>query len=233
MRLSLVLALLLAVTANAADSPTPRAHYKPRQMHGFTVLVHPDVSAHQKEADAAFAELDKQLAAMLKVLPEKQLAELTKVRIWVEWENQNGLVAQFHPSAGWLRDNGYNPEKAGDVEISNIRKFVAWSRDTQPWMVMHEFAHAYHHHVLKFDHSATKSAFEQARDRKLYDKVKHVNGKEERGYAMTNPMEYFAELTEAYLGKNDFFPFERAELEKHDPAGFKLMKSVWGEMPTR
>ena len=31
------------------------------------------------------------------------------------------------------------------------------------------------------------------------------------------------------FGKNDFFPYTRDELEKHDPVGFALMKKAWGD----
>jgi len=44
---------------------------------------------------------------------------------------------------------------------------------------------------------------------------------------VTNPQEYFAETTEAYFSRNDFFPFTRAELEKHDPGMFKLLGQIW------
>ena len=44
---------------------------------------------------------------------------------------------------------------------------------------------------------------------------------------MTNPQEYFAETTEAFFGKNDFYPFTREELKKHDPKMFALLKKVW------
>ena len=47
-------------------------------------------------------------------------------------------------------------------------------------------------------------------------------------YATTNHKEYFAEATEAYLYHNDFYPFVRVELNKHDPAAFSLMEKVWG-----
>ena len=59
--------------------------------------------------------------------------------------------------------------------------------------------------------------------------VEFVTGGKRKAYAKTNRAEYFAELTEAYFGKNDFYPFTRAELEKHDPVGFKLMKDAWGD----
>ena len=32
-------------------------------------------------------------------------------------------------------------------------------------------------------------------------------------------MEYFAELSEAYFGTNDFYPFVRGELQTTRPAG--------------
>ena len=50
----------------------------------------------------------------------------------------------------------------------------------------------------------------------------------ERSYAMTNPMEYFAESTEAYFSRNDFFPFTRDDLEKHDPEMARLIANLWG-----
>ena len=36
------------------------------------------------------------------------------------------------------------------------------------------------------------------------------------------------ELTEAYFGKNDYYPFTRDELEEFDPKGFELMQEAWG-----
>ena len=46
---------------------------------------------------------------------------------------------------------------------------------------------------------------------------------------MTNAMEYFAELTEAYFGVNDFYPFNRSELQRHDPEMAKLLSKVWNQ----
>ena len=37
---------------------------------------------------------------------------------------------------------------------------------------------------------------------------------------MTNPQEYFAECTEAFFARNDFYPYARDELKKHDPEMF-------------
>ena len=42
-----------------------------------------------------------------------------------------------------------------------------------------------------------------------------------------NAKEYFAEASEAYFGTNDFYPFVRAELKKHDPEMFRLLEKLW------
>ena len=65
-----------------------------------------------------------------------------------------------------------------------------------------------------------------------YEKVERWfgNGKPntiERAYAMTSPQEYFAESTEAFFSRNDFFPFTRDELKKHDPEMYELLERFW------
>jgi len=208
----------------------PVEKYSKREVRGFTVLIHPEVEKHPDDAKAALAELDSQLAEIERVVPEKPLAALKKVRFWVEWEAKKNGAAEFHVSAGWLRENGYNPEKVRSVEINNLRNFVSWSKRTQPWMVLHELAHAYHFTVLGEKYEPLQAAYKQAMERRLYDAVEFIHGgRKRKAYATTNPAEYFAELSEAYFGKNDFFPFTRSELEKHDPVGFAMLKQAWGE----
>ena len=45
------------------------------------------------------------------------------------------------------------------------------------------------------------------------------------------PMETFAEMSEAYFGMNDFFPFNRAELKREEPALHGLLRDIWGPLP--
>jgi hypothetical protein len=49
----------------------------------------------------------------------------------------------------------------------------------------------------------------------------------ERAYAMDNVPEYFAENSEALFGRNDFYPFTREDLGKHDPSMLALLQQVW------
>lgn len=54
----------------------------------------------------------------------------------------------------------------------------------------------------------------------------------DRAYAMTNPQEYFAETTEAFFSRNDFYPYDIRELKAHDPSMFELLAELWGMLPT-
>ena len=124
----------------------------------------------------------------------------------------------YHPSPEWLTEHGMNPDKGRCVEIANARNFLTWTKQ-QPWMVLHRTAHAYHHQFLPdgYDNDAVATAYRNAMNAKRYDSVLHYDGKEVKAYATTNPMEFFAEASEAFFGTNDFYPFVHAELKRHDP----------------
>src|SRR5213075_3075293 len=100
---------------------------------------------------------------------------------------------------------------------------------------LHELAHAYHDRALVggFANKEIKAAYERAKASGSYEKVERWFGDgrpntRERAYAMTNPMEYFAESSEAFFSRNDFFPFDRAELKQHDPEMEQLAAKLWG-----
>jgi Mlc titration factor MtfA (ptsG expression regulator) len=114
------------------------------------------------------------------------------------------------------------------VEIANSKNFLDWTKQ-QPWMVLHELAHGYHHRFLEngFGNPRIEAAYRKALESKSYESVLHISGQKERAYALTDPMEYFAETSECYFGTNDFYPFVRAELHKHDPEMFKLLEELW------
>ncbi len=214
-------------TVSARDLNQPVSAYRRQTICGFTVLVHREVLAHRNDALEALLELRQQAERVVKVLPAPALERVRRVRIWLEWENKPNGAAEYHPSAEWLRQHGYNPVKAGSVEINNARNFVKWSRGEQPWMLLHELAHAYHHQVLGYESRLVLIAYRHAMRRGLYEQVAYIRGGTQRAYATTNEQEYFAELSEAYFGKNDFYPFVREELARHDPLGYRMVESAW------
>ena len=138
---------------------------------------------------------------------------------------------QYHPSRGWLIANRHDPRLAKHVHIPRARNLYAphmWAK--HPYVVLHELAHAYHDQLLSFDHPDIVAAYDDAKEEGIYDKVLLFTGRNARHYGLSNPKEYFAESTEAYLGVNDFYPFVRAELKEHDPAMYELMVRFWGKV---
>jgi hypothetical protein len=178
--------------------------------------------------------LQHQLYQIARRVPAEAVKKLRKVRIWVEEKEKNTPCMAYHPDVAWLRGRGVNPEKQGCVELANARNFLDWTLE-QPWMVLHELSHAYHHRFLEdgFKNARVKAAYERAMKSKIYEKVLRFNGRDERAYAATNPMEYFAEATEAFFGTNDFYPFVRPELKRHDPVAYELLSEIWGVDPAK
>jgi hypothetical protein len=219
---------------NPPDAPSePTDRYETRPLEGWTILVNKRFLVDQPElADRTLTLLRFQLYQVARRLPAKAVESLRTIRIWVEEDEPHHPCMAYHPSAEWLKSHGMNPDKARCVEIADARKFLAWTFD-QPWMVLHELAHGYHHQLLAggFGNQEVKATFDRAIEAGLYESVMRFGGKEEKAYATADPMEYFAEGTEAYFGTNDFYPFVRPELKRHDPALFTLLGKLWGASP--
>lgn len=229
----LVLTLGYPVPVPAADphpAYEPTENYVPRQIHGWTVYVHRSLLEEQKSTgDRVLELLTVKLYDIKEAVPAKALEKLHKIPIWLEYNNKPVRCACFHPSKQWLKANGFNPDKAGAVEIGNAETFIRWSRH-QPSMVLHELAHGYHWHFLGgYDNPEIAAAYKRAKEAKLYESVLYWDGRKKRAYALNNPQEYFAELSEAWFGANDFYPFVRAEVLVHDPEMAKLLRKLWHE----
>src|SRR4051812_23950689 len=220
-------AAILVSASPATTQPAATETYEQIRIEGFRVYVSAEVQRDSSLRDQVQELLRLRLLEMKRALPATAMNKLADVPIWLELHDREFAGMCYHPSRDWLRDNGYNPDKAGAVEIGDARHFLDWSR-SQPMMVLHEFAHAYHHQVLGYDYAPNAKAYSHAKDAKLYDRVLRNNGRHERAYCMNNDQEYFAEQSEAMFGTNDFFPFVRAELIEHDPGCATMLREAWG-----
>lgn len=206
-----------------------------RDIAGWQVHIDRRLLADQSKATARALELlEVQLQQIERVVPAKAVLELQKVPLYFSPEYDGVRPrAEFHPDAGWLRDNGRDPVMARAVEFTNVAIF-AEEVDRMPNFALHELAHAYHFLVLPdgFGNGPIKEAYERAKASGLYDSVEqwHGSGRPNtvgRSYALTDPAEYFAESTEAYFVRNDFFPFTRDQLQRHDPKMSELLGELW------
>ncbi|HEV7281293.1 MAG TPA: metallopeptidase [Pirellulaceae bacterium] len=196
-----------------------------QSLEGWTLRVHKDLREKDRElGDRALEQARSHLLQVKTRVPAKLLPRLQAVTIWLNV--RPGEPAVYHPSRGWLAEHGHNPDKAKCVEIPDANTYLRYSRDQQS-ILLHELAHAYHDQVLGFDESRIRERFETAKEAGLYDSVLRTSGKVERHYALSNEKEFFAEMTEAFLAANDFYPFVRPELRRHDPETYDLLVEIW------
>jgi len=201
--------------------------YTPHEIEGWDVLVSEQLDTdHLYLAKDTLRLLKSHLYQIGRVLPEKTLTKLQRIKIWLEQEEGDHTCICYHSDADWLMKQGRNPDKAGALEITDAEAFLRWTHD-QPWMVLHELAHAYHHQVLGHDNKLIQAALDAAKQGGQYKKVLHIDGETRRHRAINCVQEYFAESTEAFYGTNDFYPFVRAELKQHDPQVYKLIEQLW------
>ncbi len=215
------------------EKPKDTAFYDPieKTIEGWKIDVDPKLlepeNAEVKER--AFKALANHLQRVEFIVSKEQLADLKKIRIWLDLDNPKFGGMQYHPSRGWLIAHKHDPRLAKHVHISQAKNLYSrqmWAK--HPYVVLHELAHGYHDQFLDFDNPEIVAVFEHAKQQGLYENVLAHTGKKVRHYALNNHKEYFAESTEAYFGVNDFYPFVRAELKEHDPQMFALLEKIWG-----
>lgn len=238
MRLTNLLLLTLAAAAftvptlAAAEEPPPKPKsHTSRDLEGWTVHIDNRLldGPDKEVGDRALRLLANRLYDIKLVVPADKVTRLQRVPIWLDRTHGKLRPAQYHPSAAWLKTNGYDAALAKAVHIPDAAEFASVNHQrVQPWSVLHELAHAYHDQVLGFDHAEVRAAWERFRDSGKYKSVLHINGKPVAHYALTNEKEFFAEMTEAFFGTNDFFPFNRAELQREEPEIFALLGKLWG-----
>ena len=216
----------------SADEPV---FYDPVQVQieGWTIDVDPELMRDENSQvrEQAFAALANHLQRVRYIVPAKQLAKLQALRIWIDLEHPELKNMQYHPNRQWLIAHQHDPRLVKHVHIPRAKQLYdrgMWAK--HPYVILHELAHAYHDQVIGFNDDAIRQAYQAARNSGSYDEVLLHTGQVARHYGMNNAKEYFAESTEAYLGVNDFYPFVRAELKKHDPGMFRLMQEIWGPL---
>jgi hypothetical protein len=234
--IALILLMVTALSVRAfATEPSslstkpfvPTVNYVSTNVAGWNVRVNKELFADQASlCNNALHLLNAKLEEIKRTIPTNACAKLQQVPIWLGVDDGHAPCSEYHPSREWLKEHGFNPDKARCVEIGNAHKFIDWSR-VQPSMVLHELAHAYHHQVLGYEYAPIRKAYAHAVSSGIYESVKYANGKMRRAYGLNNEQEYFAETTEAFFGRNDFYPFTREELAKHDPLMYSILQEAW------
>lgn len=212
------------------DLPQPTSR-SVREIEGWKVRVDDRLlgdSPDSRLGIRALRFLEAKLAEIKEVVPAERLADLQGVTIVLDLNCGNLGAMQYHPAAGWLEDHGFPPELAKCVHIPHAADLPTRRNiNEQPWVVLHELAHAFHDQKLGFEETRIKAAYEKFKASGHGDAALLCNGKRVKHYGLTNQMEFFAEMTESFFGVNDFFPFNRAELQEAEPELFQLLTEIW------
>jgi hypothetical protein len=233
--LTVLLSTAVAAAAVTADQTVDApAGHRTLNLEGWTVHIDERLFEESQSGvrETAVSLLRGKLLEIRLVVSAEALARLRDVPIWLDLSCGDLEQMQYHPSADWLRIHGHPTELARCVHIPQASRFVEREFiQTQPWCVMHELAHAYHDRQYGFDDPKIAAAHAKFREREETRSVLHISGDRREHYGRTNPMEFFAEATEAYFGTNDFFPFVRGELRQNDPETFELLSELWAGGP--
>ena len=221
--------------ATEASEPAKPTSHTRRDIEGWSVRVDDRLlsSPHEDLGRRALRFLEAKLADIKAVVPKDRVERLQKVTIVLDLSHGKLTSMQYHPSAEWLKSHGYSPDLAKCVHLPRAAD-VATPRNIreQPWVILHELAHAYHDQILGFDEPRIIEAYQKYKKSGRGDKTLLFNGQRVRHYALTDPKEFFAEMTESYFGVNDFFPFNRAELKESEPEIYELFRIIW-ELPEK
>ena len=233
-RVIALLALLAGCAFAAEKSPLPTAHTT-RNIEGWTVrvddrLLHGDGAAL---GERALKLLTARLVAITIVVPEKSLAKLRAITIELDLNYGDLTAMQYHPDAGWLKEHGYGEQLAKCVHIPTVEDFLShYENHRMPWVVLHELAHGFHDQTIGFEDARVIAVWKKFCDSGKYKSVLTSPGPMREHYGLTNQKEFFAEMTEAYFGSNDFYPFVTGELKQAEPETFALLEEIWGPLPT-
>ncbi len=231
--ISAMVGIMSCATARCQAREIDQKKWDSRRIEGWNVYIDRRLIEDDKKAlDVALKLLKIQLKEITVVVPADAVKKLKTVPLWFSPKYPNtGSRAEYHPGVGWLKANGRDAILVKGVEFTNVKNFEAATR-RMPNFTLHELAHAFHDQVLSFRHREIAAAYQRAKAGGKYDRVlrQDSEGKRryDRAYAMTTPMEYFAESTESFFVTNDFFPFNNKELIAHDPVMHALLNQLWG-----
>jgi len=225
--------LLAAPVKEAAtkpdEQPQPTARTA-RDVEGWKVLVDDRLldAPNAELATRALKFLEAKLVEIKAVVSAERIKELQTVTIVLDLNCGKLGSMQYHPDAGWLKANGYSTSLAKCVHLPQAADLPTRRNiNEQPWVILHELAHAWHDQFLGFDEPTIVAAYEQFKKSGHGDATLLYNGQRVKHYALTDQKEFFAEMTESFFGVNDFFPFNRAELQEAEPELFALLSRIW------
>ena len=192
-------------------------------VQGFYTLEHEGFKFKIREeeyntpaAQSAIALLKENFEEINKLLPKYALDVMHRNPIWMERDLTDG-AAWYHTSKEWLESQGYMTEKWHCVELCNFVHYVSWTKQNQPYMVLHELCHLYHDLALPggFENPDVKAAYNHAMAEGLYVNTAYRLDKNDQ------PDGVFLRDLRSILGRERLLPLQLRGPQGLRSAGFR------------
>lgn len=211
----------------------PARQYDPVGTSYKVYVEHDFRTGDPQLADAAIQKLEVTLKEIFSVLPQKPAKELSQLTFYLMWgegsPNGGRKSGMSYIRPGEPKNYPYlDPRWENVIVIYSAKNLMyldaLWSKKA----LMHELAHAWHLNNWPENYEPILSAYRNAKNLGLYRNVKDNKDKNiKEAYAIKNHLEYFAELSAIYFVGGNYYPFNRALLNKYDDAGVNMLSVLW------
>jgi hypothetical protein len=211
------------VTHARIDPPAAPAGWIAETIEGFKIKLSADLVGKSSELYAAHSFLQARLHEALDLLPA-WTHPYARATLWAGLDKRNANSAMFHidpmmrQSSRSVPFDHLHPSMWFGIVVPNIKRFRE-ANPIYPLTLVHEFAHAFHVRALGYYQPDIKRAYDHAVAKTLFKTTE----------ATRDEYEYFAILSEAYLGgrSDTEFSFSREQLKTHDPDGYDVVRKAW------
>lgn len=239
-------------TARSADRGAVAQELKVRPISQFeveklpraTILWNPDFKDDMRLRYRIRAAVMFDLEILSWQVPAETWQRLGDIRIAISpktdgWAAERlptkGHGSGFHYSAIWLRANGFDAEREGVIEIYNATDFLT-NKPVFPMTLVHELTHRLQYLAAQSGNPsgvATRMAelYKRAVESGKGNKVAHILSPEGElraaPWMKTEWREYFANLAEAFFGRDQYYPFTRDDLISYDREACEALAELW------
>jgi hypothetical protein len=224
--LHLLAGLLSVTTSYSAGLPidfSKEFKYSPYIMNGMTFMVHSSLADNRAEMVRAIEYASKIFSEVEKTIPnttKKFRKEKCKIFLYELEFSNGGMEYVRRGQSVW--DKRHNSTTDHSIVIARAYSYSKTGHNGFAYL-LHEMTHFHHLDILgnKLDNEI-KKAYRLALSNPKYAGV----------YASSNYLEYFAEISTAYLldaHRTSRFPKGSKELYTYDKVGYSLCKKAWGE----
>lgn len=239
-----VTVLLLGLRVAPAQPQPIDYHQPPRRYHRETLRGRHcfwEISLWQRDpatVDSTRRRFLKNLEASVSALPYDTRGPLRRLPVYLmdgprspQGGRTQGLE-YFRQGAPQFRAE-IDPNWSDVLVVYSAHNYLVqndlWARKA----VQHELAHAFHLHNWAEDQPPElMKAYQNACRTGLYRYVADQDGPpQSRAYALTNQLEYFAELSCMLFARCNYAPYDGAGLKAYDRQGYEAVLGMWKHHP--